>query len=311
MLILSVEGFELARRFIKRHARPLERALFMHLFEAGPADGVLTELARYQNPDGGFGRALEPDLRTPTSSALATGIALREMKTLAVPADHLLVQGAVRYLQSTLYAEQGTWRVAPSDSNDYPHAPWWHDEGGSLARTFDDFLVIPRAELVGLLHHYSALVPAGWLYELTERTVHDIETIDELGTGGGDDLVYALRLADTEALPESYRLRLLSRIRAEVPKVVSRDPAEWASYTITPLKVAPAPRPSVSDLLQDMVPLQLNHLIDQQSKDGSWEPVWTWRGAYPEVWELAKREWRGELTLRALTTLRAYGRLAS
>ncbi len=310
MLMLTVEAFEQARWFIKQEARPLESALFEHLFEAAPSAGVVAELARFQNRDGGFGHSLEPDLRTPSSSALATGIALRTLRELTVPAEHSLVREAVRYLQSTLDQSQATWRVAPADTNDHPHAPWWHDEGGSLARTFDDFLVIPRAELVGLLHHYAGLVPASWLDELTERTVRDIESIEPLGTGGGDDLAYALALAESQALPGRYRVRLLARLRVVVPRVVSRDPAEWKSYSITPLKVAPAPESVVADLLAELLPLQLDYLVRQQSAAGSWEPVWDWRGSYPEAWELAKREWRGELTLRALKTLQAYGRLA-
>jgi hypothetical protein len=308
VLTLSIQAFERARRFIRLEARPLERALFEHLFEGAPADGAVAELARFQNEDGGFGRALEPDLRTPSSSALGTGIALRILKESGMPAEHPMVRRAVAYLQSTLDEERGTWRVVPADTNDYPHAPWWHDEDGSLARTFDDFLVIPRAELVGMVHHYGVLVAAGWLEELTERTVRDIETI-ELGTGGGDDLVYALALAATEALPERYRERLLARIRTVAPQVVSRDPAEWGSYCITPLKVAPRPDSVVADLLAEIVPVQLDYLIGQQSAAGSWDPVWSWGDAYPEAWERAKREWRGELTLNTLKTLRAYGRL--
>ncbi len=60
---LSREAFERARAFLKSEARPLDRALFEHEFEGAPGERAIEELARYQNPDGGFGRALEPDLR--------------------------------------------------------------------------------------------------------------------------------------------------------------------------------------------------------------------------------------------------------
>ena len=71
---LSREAFDRARDFIKAQARPLDRVLFEYRFEGAPVDLVTAELARFQNDDGGFGHALEPDLRTPTSSALATEI---------------------------------------------------------------------------------------------------------------------------------------------------------------------------------------------------------------------------------------------
>jgi hypothetical protein len=91
---LDREAFDRARRFLKTQARPLDRVLFEHRFEGAPAEHVVAALARFQNDDGGFGRALEPDLRTPSSSALATGIGLRTLKELEWPADHPMVRGA-------------------------------------------------------------------------------------------------------------------------------------------------------------------------------------------------------------------------
>lgn len=214
---LSREAFARARQFLKTAARPLERAMFEHLFEAGPADRVTVQLGRFQNEDGGFGQALEPDLRTPSSSALATGIGLRMLRELGCPAEHHMVRRAVQYLLATFDQETNVWRVAPLDTNAFPHAGWWHDDDGSLARTFDGYVVIPRAEIVGLLHRYSALVQTGWLQDLTERTVADIEALDTLATGGGDSLEYALSLAETEELPQQFRDRLARRLRATCP----------------------------------------------------------------------------------------------
>jgi len=306
---LSPESFAQARHFLKTQARPLDRALFEHRFEGAPAATVLSELAPFQNPDGGFGRALEPDLRSPSSSALATGIGLRLLKELGCSADHPMVHKAADYLLATFDPQRHVWRVAPDDVNAYPHAGWWHDEEGSLARTFDGFRVIPRAQLVGLLHHYASLVPAAWLADLTERTVADVETIETLGTGGGDDLVYALGLAETPELPESFQERLSARIRSVVPQAVSRDPGEWDTYCITPLKIAPSPASIVADLLDDALQVHLDYQVDQQTPAGTWDPVWSWADAYPAAWERAKREWRGHLTLETLTSLRAFGRL--
>jgi hypothetical protein len=305
---LSREQFERAREFLITQARPLERALFAHRFEDAPAQDVIDALAHFRNEDGGFGHGLESDLRTPTSSALATGDGLELLAELGCSAKHPFVEGAIGYLRSTFDEEHSVWRVVPEDANDDPHAPWWHDEDGSLARVFDDFLVIPRAQIVGLLHRYSAQVPTDWLTGLTERTVTDIETIEPLGSGGGDDLRYALSLAETPALPRHWRDRLAQRIRAVVPEVVSRDPEEWETYTITPLKIVSSPGSLVLDLIEDAVERHLDYQIEHQSPEGTWDPVWTWGDAYPDAWETAKREWRGVLTLRTLTVLRAFGR---
>ena len=306
---LSRAAFERARQFLRTQARLLDRALFEHRFERAPAENVLRELAYFQNDDGGFGHALEPDMRAPTSSALATGIGLRLLSELDCTADHPMVQRVLKYLMATFDASTKVWRVIPADASQFPHAPWWHDEAGSLAHTFDGFCIIPRAELVSMLHHYAALVPPQWLADVTESTITCIETIEKLGTGGGDDLHYAITLAETAELPKRFKTRLAARIRSVIPGVVACDPQKWNSYCITPLKLVSSPRSLVADLLEDILPVNLDYQIEHQTDTGTWEPTWNWGKFYPDAWEQAKQEWRGSLTLDTLTTLRAFDRI--
>lgn len=302
---LSCEALGRARQFLKTQARPLEGALFAHWFEGAPVEKPLAELGAFQNEDGGFGRALEPDLRTPSSSALATAMGLRLLKELGCRADYPMVGQAVGYLLAT--GEKGLWRIAASDTNSYPHAPWWHDEEGSLARTFGNFAVNPRADIIGLLHTFAALVPAGWLASTTEAAVAAIEA--EATELRGDGYLCALRLAETAALPQAFRSRLTLQLRGKVLEVVARDSQQWASYCTPPLWVAPTPEALVADLLREEVQRHLDYLIDTQAPEGHWSPFWSWGAFYPGVWEQARREWSGHLTLNALVSLRAYGRL--
>jgi hypothetical protein len=302
---LSREAFARARGFIETNARPLERALFDLRFGDGGSERVIEELARFANQDGGFGHALEPDVRTPSSSALATALALRTLKQIGCPIDHPLARSAVDRLFSTYDAETRVWRVVPRDTNDHPHAPWWHDQNGSLARTFDGFRIIPRALLVGLLHHFGRHLPADWLDRVTESTVRYVEDVDVLGGGGGSDLEYVVHLAQTGALPDRYKERLIARIRQEIPQVVVRDPSEWSRYCITPLRAVPAPDSIGADLIEAELRQNLDFLVEQQSPEGTWDPTWTFQ--YPPEWATARREWQGILTLDALTSLRAFG----
>ena len=69
---LSAERFSKARDFIVERARPLEKALYRFHFESGAKEDVVHEVRAYQNADGGFGHALESDLRTPESSVICT-----------------------------------------------------------------------------------------------------------------------------------------------------------------------------------------------------------------------------------------------
>ncbi len=62
-----------ARSFILGNARLLDRHRFAFRFEGGRADDVVTALRPYQNADGGFGHALEPDLRGAESEPVPVG----------------------------------------------------------------------------------------------------------------------------------------------------------------------------------------------------------------------------------------------
>ena len=102
MRSLSAEAFGRAKDYLMTGGRPLEQARFKHLFEDGSLEEVAAALAAYQNPDGGYGHALEPDAFTPTSGALATSIGLRVLRETGATADHEQIRGAVGYLLATL-----------------------------------------------------------------------------------------------------------------------------------------------------------------------------------------------------------------
>jgi len=303
--------FNQARSFMEQHARPLEWALFKAHFDDAPVDDVLHELVSFQNEDGGFGQALEPDLRTPSSSALATAIGFHHLAEMKCAVDHPLVEGIVGYLRSSLDVDKKVWRVVPHDTHDYPHAPWWHDQDGSLEAVFGDFRIIPRALILASLHHYPSLVPQEWLEELTQDTVDTIINVEVLGEGGGSDLEYAIALAEAPHLPEMYSRELSARIRKAIPEVVVRDPELWDTYCIKPLDAAPRPDGLGADLIKEDVETHLDYVIDNQSPEGCWEPTWSWGENYPHTWPQARREWQGILTYETLVSLEAYRRIAS
>ena len=57
---LSKDHFLKARDFILTNARVLERRMFQFHFEMGSSEGVFYAVYAYRNPDGGFGRGMDP-----------------------------------------------------------------------------------------------------------------------------------------------------------------------------------------------------------------------------------------------------------
>jgi hypothetical protein len=85
------DAFAAGDRFLLSQARLLERRLFATCFPGQPAAKVADALRGYQNDDGGFGHALEPDKRCPASlpvdvetafQALAAVVTLQALRTL-------------------------------------------------------------------------------------------------------------------------------------------------------------------------------------------------------------------------------------
>jgi hypothetical protein len=308
MMRLPRERYQAARDFLKSRARRVDCALFEFRFEKGSSETVVEAVEEFQNDDGGFGQALEPDLRSPSSSGLATAHALDVLREVGCDWKSPVMKRCIHYVLETFDPQSKVWPVAPDDVNDYPHAPWWHEKGDSLEQIFDGYQIIPRALIIASLHSYLQLLPFGWLEEVTENTVRFIESapVDALRSDG---FVWAAKLAQAAGLSVNSAGRLNARLVQIITEVVSTDPAEWSGYCLPPLKAAPSPDALAAPQLDEAIQAHLDYTISSQSEDGSWNPYWDWGECYPEAWKVAKEEWRGQLTLEYLSILRSYKRL--
>ena len=295
---LSKASFKRAADWLCHEARPLERALFAHWFENAPRDTVLAELGKFQNPDGGFGHALEPDLRLDDSSVYHTTVALQLLRELDAPAAHPLVAGALRYLAGTYQPEARAWPIIPAAADRVPRAPWWNYDAD-----LTKFLGNPRAEVTGYLLDYGT-PPAGLLDAVMAHFDAQPEKMEM------HDLLCYVRLAGSRALPAAARNQLQARLNRTIAAVLGRTPEEWKNYSLKPLTVAPVPASSFTESLGMEIAANLDYEIGQQGPDGAWAPNWSWfDGKYRAEWAVAEREWKGILTVRLLRTLQAYGRL--
>ncbi len=235
MLMLSSAAMDRARTFIYSHARPLERALYAYHFESGSAEAVFDALAAFQNPDGGFGRALEPDVRLPESSALATTTGLQILRALGAESSHPLVSGAMRYLLSIYDMHHQAWPIIPPNVDSAPHAPWWFYRPDLTLH-----LSNPRPEIAGYCILYADLVPAVLRESLLDSVLDHFDSLpDKMDLH--DDLLCYVRLAETEPLPESIRAHLITKLDRMISASVSRDSAAWDGYVMRPLKAVRSP----------------------------------------------------------------------
>ena len=302
---LSKTAFQQSIAYVKEQGRDLDRALLRYYFEGGSAKDVLTALAAYQNDDGGFGHGLEPDLRTPASSVIATTVAFQNFRSLRVPADHPMVQRGIAYLLETYDESRQVWPIIPPEVEDAPHAPWW-DYAASEAG-FGGFLINPRVEIVGYLHDYRAAVPVDLLQSTTQAVFAHLDSLpDEMEM---HDLICFVSLAETEALPRELKDRIWMKLAKAAEHGVAREPEQLTGYVLKPLYVVTSPDAPLADALADEVAMNLDFEIDQQGADGVWSPNFSWGEQHPEAWEIAKREWQARMTLKNLRVLQDFGRI--
>ncbi len=278
-----------ARDFILRNARLLERRLYAFHFEGGAAGDAIAALAAYQNGDGGFGNALEPDKRTPFSQPQDAEIALHTLDDVGVmPAA--MVARLCDWLQSVTTKEGGVPFSLPS-VNAFPHAPWWAAEDNPPANAN------PTAAIVGLLDKHGVKHP--WIEPAAEFCWRAAETTESTQFHDLAPLLIFLGHAFDRPRAEKALARLSEIIAA--PGVVEHDPAAQG-YVKKPLDWAPRPGSVCRKLFSDaLIAAHLDHLAKQQQEDGGW-PI-AWDTVSPGV----TLEWRGRVTLDALNMLRAYG----
>ena len=272
-------------------ARVLDRRVFERLFSGGQAEPVRDAVAAYRNADGGFGHALEPDLRTAASQPAAVEMALR-MMDLADAWDERLVRDAIDWLATIAPAEGGTTFVLPTLSQG-PHAPWWVAPQGNPAS------LIQTGQIAGLLYEHHFAHP--WLDGATRFMWSAIDTLTEPENG----YVMFGVLAFLEHVPD--RARAEAAFDRVGPLLLSRglvtlDP-EAAGETQSPLDFAPLPDSIARRLFdQGTIEAHLDHLAAAQRDDGGW--MFNWPAWSPA----AEADWRGFLTVDALRVLRGNGR---
>jgi hypothetical protein len=306
MMKLTQAALGRAKGFMQEKGRPVDQALFAYHFENGAAADVVKALATYQNEDGGFGRALEADLRLDDSSAIATSVAFQILRQIGAGASEPVVRRGIDYLLATYDASAQVWPIIPAAADTMPRAPWW--DYAKSAEGFSGFKANPRAELVGYLLDYAELVDAPLLAAVLDDTLQHLDGLPSAVEM--HDFNCYRRLADTRSLAPDLKQRIWDKLSQAAGQIVDRDTAKWAGYAVRPLGLAPVPGMPVADALGDeLLGLNLDYEIQHQNEDGSWSPFWSWFGAYPEEWHQAKAEWESNFVVNTLLVLRAYGRL--
>ncbi len=282
-------------------ARVLEQRLFAYHFLHGAPDAVEAALDAYRDEDGGYGHALEPDLRGPVSQPLHTAHALRVLDAIGRCAGQR-VERVCRYLTAVSTPDGALPAVRPGQRG-YPTAPF--------VPVVDD----PPSELlatgpvVGLLHRNE--VWHAWLFRATDFCWRAVESLEKSHPYEVEAAVAFLDSAPDRPRAEAAADRLGRLVREQ--RLAALDPDDLGAYPVAP-GYAPGEHHFPHDFARSPASLartwftdgemarSLDHLAAEQQEDGGWPVRWRQWAAAPTL------EARPMVTIEALRTLRAYGR---
>jgi hypothetical protein len=286
----TAPDLEKATDFMWRTARLLERRRYAYLFLDGERQAVAEALRPYQNTDGGFGNALEPDVRAPVSQPVPTWTALGILDEIGDFTDPM-VGRICDYLVSITTSEGGVTFALPS-VRDYPRAPWWEPDDRPTAS------LNPTAAIAALLYKHDVQHP--WLTKATEYCWSQLDALDQTSPYEMRAVLPFLDYAPDRGRAEEVFARIGPKIVEQ--KLVALTPTT-EDETHTPLNYAPRPESMARRLFSDaVIEENLDALAAAQQEDGGWPFNWL-------AWNPATAlEWRGVVTIEALVTLRAYGR---
>ena len=281
-----------ASTFLHANARALERRRFACLFEGADPDPVLHALRSHRNDDGGFGHALEPDMRAPTSQPVGVQFAIEVLHETGVTDDPMI--GTACDFLASITREDGGIPFVLEDAMAYPHAPWWqHAEESSLIQT---------AANAAALHALGVQHP--WLERAGEFCFRRIAELDLGGLGSEPGYELRFGVAFLDATPDRERAgEALDALAPRLAPLAAAEPDPSAEVA-SPLDLSPRPGAPSRRLFDDaVIERHLDALVAAQQDDGGWRVTWPdWNAA-------AAVEWRGVATVHALNVLRANRRV--
>ena len=267
-----------ARDFVFSNGVLWERDLFAYHFLGGTLERLHRSFQAYQNADGGYGNALEHDIRCPQSHPLALEFLLTVLSYNELPSGPIL-DGTAAWVERNRN-EDGSLRNSP-EVLDYPHASWWDGGGQNMPDS-----------IVGNLAKFGKASPD--LIASTARWVQQNLSLDQIRANEWLFMAYhaydwSFNVPDFPDA-EQYRVATIENIVSGAKKL---PPEQYHSlFYFAPTPDSPVARALPPALLARI----LDHLEQTQQDDGGWKD------------QHGLAQWYPYVTISNLLALRRYGR---
>lgn len=290
-------NFNAARNFVYRNARPLDIARWKYLFENGSKDEVITALLSYQNEDGGFAHALEPDCWNPNSAPIQTWIATELIEEIGLEdKNHPLIQGILRYLSSQVDFDGHSWYNTIATNDDYPHAEWW------IYQPVQSLPYNPTASLIGFILKFANSGES--LYDLSAKLAKEayqyfrqVCPTDSMSTATCFVRLYEyLKEASIYDLIDMDEFNTL--LHHQIKHMITNDTERWKTeYVCKPSQFITSKKSDFYFSNQEICDFECKFITDTQNEDGTWNINWAWTG-YPREWHISENWWKSDWIIK-------------
>jgi hypothetical protein len=296
-----------------RNARHIDLLLWKYEFENGDRDETLRALSFYQNADGGFGNALEPDCWNPESSPYTTLCAISKLKQIGfADADHPIMRGIIKYLESGAHFNGDGWLFNIPSNNEYARAPWWtYDQG---ANEYEHKGVTLGLACFILRNADSKSELYGLAFALVSKLLAKLAAPDNMGEMGLSGYCAILATLDDLGLSDQFDMEFYTaEVKRLVDNAIVRDVSQWANYTTRPSQFISSPDSPYYEGNAEIVGKELDYLVDTRPASGVWGITWQWWDnyvKYPKEFAISENWWRADGATHKLVFLRSFGRIA-
>ncbi|MBR3753773.1 MAG: hypothetical protein IKK49_01565, partial [Clostridia bacterium] len=275
-----------------------ELAIYKYFFENESNQAVVDELLKFQNYDGGFGNAIEPDFFNPNSSPIATNDAVITLcRVNALDRESDILKGIVRYLEShdSFDEDKKRWLFAIESNEDYPHAIWWEKKGDGISG-FN-----PSISLAAFMICYGNRTS---LYEeIVKEGFEYLETAEEISGDSLKCFLLAYELLKANNISniidlDCFKDLLYKAVDNSICKDISKYGVEYV------------PMPSdffsgtylafITPEIKPLIAAEKDILGKLQTEDGGFDITWKWYTPYPDEYEQARAWWRPRITIEKL-----------
>ncbi len=301
--------FQKAGEFIYRNSRSLDLARWQYHFEDGSKEAVLKALSYYQNEDGGFGHALEPDAWNPNSSPVQTCFATEILREINfTEKSHPMVKKILSYLENTDDFNGQFWHNIIKSNDNFPHAPWWNSKSTKL---HDDYN--PTACLAGFIIRYAD--KDSKLYSLACRIAK--EAVDSYMNQDYLNNMHTVQcyirlmqyVEEAEADDILDMNALKDKLIKQVVYSITKNTSEWeTAYICKPSQFFNSKDSIFYVNNKELADFECDFIIKTQLDDGSWNITWEWTD-YLAEWAISKNWWKSNLIISNLLYLRGLSKI--